>query len=114
MTRVNMTRVIEEVALDDLDLRFAPLRLHAPAEVARLKATVEREGIRQPLLVATAVEPGRRVLVDGFKRARVARELDIARLAVTALALDAPAALASRLVKTDPPVLRRSGPLSRS
>lgn len=97
MTRVNMTRVIEEVALDDLDLRFAPLRLHSPADIARLKASVEREGIRQPVLAATEVEPGRRVLVDGFKRVRVARELEIARLAVTSLALDAPAALAAML-----------------
>lgn len=95
MARVNRTRVIEEVALDDLDLRFAPLRLHSPADLARLKASVEREGIRQPLLAATEVEAQRRVLVDGFKRMRVARELEIARVAVTLLALDAPAALAA-------------------
>jgi len=97
MTRVNMTRVIEEVALDDLDLRFAPLRLHSPADVARLRASVQREGIRQPVLAATDVEAGRRVLVDGFKRVRVARELEIGRLAVTLLALDTPTALAAML-----------------
>jgi ParB/RepB/Spo0J family partition protein len=97
MTRVIRTRVIEEVALDELDLRFAPLRLILPAEIARLKASVEREGIRQPVLVATEVEPGRRVLVDGYKRVRVARELGIPRLQATVLALDAPAALAAML-----------------
>ena len=97
MTRVNITRVIEDVALEELDLRFAPLRLHSPAELARLRASVEREGIRQPVLAATEVEAGRRVLVDGFKRVRVARELEIASLAVTLLALDAPAALAAML-----------------
>ncbi len=97
MTRVNMTRVIEEVALDDLDLRFASLRLHSPLDLARLKASVEREGIRQPVLASTEVEPGRRVLVDGFKRVRVARELELACLPVTLLALDGPAALAAML-----------------
>jgi len=97
VTREKMPRVIEELALDELDLRFAPLRLHSPAGVARLKASVEREGIRQPVIAATEVEPGRRVLVDGFKRVRVARELEIGRLAVTLLALDTPAALAAML-----------------
>ena len=97
MTREKMTRVIEEVALEDLDLRFAPLRLHSSADLARLRASVEREGIRQPVLAATQVEPGRRVLVDGFKRVRVAREVGITRLAVTLLALDSPAALAAML-----------------
>jgi ParB-like chromosome segregation protein Spo0J len=97
MTRVNMTRVIAEVALEELDLRLAPLRLHSPAELARLRASVEREGIRQPVLASNAVEAGRLVLVDGFKRVRVARELEIARLAVTVLALDAPSALAAML-----------------
>ena len=90
-------RVITEVAVEELDLRFAPLRLVAPTAVARLKAAVARDGIQQPVLAATAVEPGRRVLVDGFKRERVARELAIARLPATLLALDAPTALATML-----------------
>jgi ParB-like chromosome segregation protein Spo0J len=58
---------------------------------------VRSEGIRQPVLAAIAVEPGRRVLVDGFKRVRVARKLQISRLAVSLLPLDAPAALAAML-----------------
>lgn len=97
MTRVIMTRVIEQVALEELDLRFAPLRLHSPSELARLRVSVEREGIRQPVLAATEVEAGRRVLVDGFKRVRVARELEISSLAVTLLVLDGPSALAVML-----------------
>jgi ParB-like chromosome segregation protein Spo0J len=97
MTREMMTRVIEEVAIEELDLRFASLRLTSPAELVRLKASVEREGIRQPVLAATEVEPGRRVLLDGFKRVRVARELQIPRLPTTLLAVDAPTALALML-----------------
>lgn len=97
MTREIITRVIEEIALEDLDLRFASLRLVSPPEVQRLKASVEREGFRQPVLVATEVEPGRRVLLDGFKRVRVARELGLTRLQATLLAVDAPLALAAML-----------------
>lgn len=92
-----MTRVMEELAIEALDLRFAPLRLVVPAELARLKMQVEREGIRQPVLAATEVEADKRVLVDGFKRVHVARELGLARLAVTLLALDTPTALAAML-----------------
>jgi ParB-like chromosome segregation protein Spo0J len=97
MQRCIMPRGIEEVALEELDLRFESLRLHSPSQVARLQASVKSEGIRQPVLAATAVEPGRRVLVDGFKRVRVARELEISHLAVSLLPLDAPAALAAML-----------------
>jgi ParB-like chromosome segregation protein Spo0J len=97
MQRGIMPGGIEEVAVEELDLRFESLRLHSPSQVARLEASMKREGIRQPVLAATEVEPGRRVLVDGFKRVRVARELQISRLAVSLLPLDAPAALAAML-----------------
>lgn len=93
-----MTRVIaapvEELALEDLDLRFAPLRLVYPPQLERLRASVKRDGVRQPVLAATEVEATDHVLIDGFKRVRVARELGIARLNVSLLALDGPAALA--------------------
>jgi ParB-like chromosome segregation protein Spo0J len=92
-----MTRVIEEVGVEELDLRLAPLRLISPVELARLKESVQREGIRQPVVAATEVEPGQRVLLDGFKRLRVARELEIVRVHVSLLALDAPTALAAML-----------------
>jgi ParB/RepB/Spo0J family partition protein len=93
-----MTRVIkspiEALAVGELDLRFAELRLFCPKRLERLKASVKREGIRQPLLAATEVETGRCVVIDGFKRVRVARELGIKHLSVSLLALDGPAALA--------------------
>ena len=96
MTRVITTPVVQ-VAVDDLDLRFAPLRLVSPAQVASLSASVRREGIRQPVLAASEVEPQCHVLVDGFKRVRVARELGIARLSATLLAIDGPMALCTML-----------------
>jgi ParB-like chromosome segregation protein Spo0J len=93
-----MTRVIragvEAIPLEEVDLRFASLRLFYPAQLERLRASIKREGIRQPVLAASEVEVGRHVLVDGFKRARVARELGLERLDVRSLAIDGPAALA--------------------
>jgi len=61
----------EEIAIRELDQRYGSLRLSSPQELGRLQASVERMGVLHPVLVATAVETGRLVLVDGFKRVRV-------------------------------------------
>lgn len=63
------------VEIATLDLRLAELRLTSPTAYARLKVGIEREGLRQPLLVSDLVEAGRLVLVDGFKRLGVLKEL---------------------------------------
>ena len=57
---------------------FRELRLVNPKREARLRASIERDGFRSPVLVSTGVEPGRRVLLDGVKRLKVARALGIA------------------------------------
>jgi ParB/RepB/Spo0J family partition protein len=93
MTRV-ITAPVEALPIEELDLRFASLRLFYPTQLERLLASVKREGIRQPVLAATEVEAARRVVVDGFKRVRVARELGMTRLNASLVALDGPAALA--------------------
>jgi ParB-like chromosome segregation protein Spo0J len=93
MTRV-ITAPVETLPIEEIDLRFAPLRLVHPTQLERLMASVKRDGVREPVLAATEVEAPRRVLVDGFKRVRVARELGMARLNASLLALDGPAALA--------------------
>jgi ParB-like chromosome segregation protein Spo0J len=95
-------RVLAEVAVDELDLRFAPLRLVAPGAQARLRASVEREGIRDPVLASTAVEVGRTVLVDGIKRVRVARDLRIAKLWANLVAVDTAASLSAMLSANAP------------
>jgi len=77
------------LALADIDRRFAPLRLNSPADLRRLRVSIEREGIRHPVLVSTAVEPERAVLLDGFKRVRVAEELELASIWAHGVALDA-------------------------
>jgi len=61
----------EEIAIGELDQRYVSLRLASPQELGRLRVSIERMGILSPVLVATAVEPERLVLVDGFKRVRV-------------------------------------------
>ncbi|MBM3271128.1 MAG: ParB N-terminal domain-containing protein [Candidatus Sericytochromatia bacterium] len=83
---------VATVAPDELDLRLRDLRLSAPGQLARLRSSVERDGIRTPLVVSTGVESGKTVLVDGFKRVRVARELAIEAVPITVLDLDLAAA----------------------
>lgn len=87
MTDENATR--DEVAIAQLDQRYASLRLVAPDELGRVRASIERMGILSPVLVATAVEATRIVLVDGFKRVRVATDRGDAVMWVRRAALDA-------------------------
>jgi ParB-like chromosome segregation protein Spo0J len=79
----------DEVAIAELDQRFASLRLVAPEELARVRASIERMGILSPVLVATAVEATRIVVVDGFKRVRIATDRGDAAMWVRRAALDA-------------------------
>lgn len=82
----------EEVATATLDQRYANLRLAAPQELSRLRTSIERSGILSPVLVATAVEPQRRVLVDGFKRLRIVTDLGRTAIWATLSPLDDKAA----------------------
>jgi ParB/RepB/Spo0J family partition protein len=82
----------DEVAITELDQRYASLRLAAPEELARVRASVERMGVLSPVLVATGVEPPRIVVVDGFKRVRIATDRGDAVVWVRRAALDAAAA----------------------
>jgi ParB-like chromosome segregation protein Spo0J len=85
-------RPAERVRVAELDRRYAELRLASPAEVARLRESVERQGVRQPVLVTTGVEAGKLVLVDGFKRVRVVTERGELEVQATVVALGAAAA----------------------
>jgi ParB-like chromosome segregation protein Spo0J len=91
-----------ELAVADLDVRFSALRLAAPTEMSRLRASVVRDGIRNPVLATTAVEKGRVVIVDGLKRVRVARELGIETVWVRQEALEEAAAKAAILLCNAP------------
>jgi ParB-like chromosome segregation protein Spo0J len=76
-----------------LDRRYRALRLPCPAHRrAALRAALERQGQQQPVLATDGVEPGRLVLVDGFKRVELLAELG-APVLVSVATLDAPSAL---------------------
>jgi ParB-like chromosome segregation protein Spo0J len=82
----------DEIAIEALDQRYAALRLAAPDELARVRGSIERMGMLHPVLVATAIEPPRLVLVDGFKRVRVATDRGEGAVWATRATLDATAA----------------------
>lgn len=86
---------LETLPLDELDDRFASLRLVSPAEMSRLRSSVEREGVRQPVVVSTGVERERYVLLDGFKRIRILQEQGTAEVLATLVSLDAAASKAA-------------------
>jgi len=88
---------IRSVAIHELDLRYARLRLRCPPHLARIRRWLERETVTPPVLASDAVEQGKLVLVDGFKRVEVARELGRPEIAVRVLPLDAVAAQAAML-----------------
>jgi ParB-like chromosome segregation protein Spo0J len=79
----------DEVAIAELDQRYASLRLIAPDELGRMRMSIDRMGILSPVLVATAVDVARIVVVDGFKRLRIATERGDAAMWVRRAALDA-------------------------
>jgi ParB-like chromosome segregation protein Spo0J len=87
----------QQLPLAQIDRRFASLRLAAPEELRRLRASVQRDGIRDPLLVSLGVQADRWVLLDGFKRVRVADELGLTQVWVRSVQLDATQAKAAIL-----------------
>lgn len=96
------TRTREEIAVTELDRRFGSLRLASPAELGRMRVSIERMGMLSPVLVATAVEGANVVLVDGFKRVRVITDLGLGSVWVTRSALDATAAKVAMVAANAP------------
>ncbi len=95
-----MTETFTDVAVTDLDERYRTLRMVRPDVLAAVRRSVQQHGVLQPL-VANIVDraDGRRdlVLLDGFKRLAVARELDQASLPVRLVRLGETAAQAAML-----------------
>jgi len=79
----------DEVPIAELDQRYAGLRLAAPDELGRVRTSIERMGMLSPVLVTTAVEATRIVVVDGFKRVRIATDRGDAVMWVRRTTLDA-------------------------
>lgn len=88
---------VRSVVLAELDLRYAHLRLRCPPQLARIRRGLERDNSCPAVLASDAVAEGKLVLVDGFKRVEVARELGRTEIAVRVLPLDPIAAQAAML-----------------
>jgi ParB-like chromosome segregation protein Spo0J len=65
---------MERLALTQFDVRYRELRLHSPESMRAVRGSVTRQGVLMPL-VANQLEDGTAVLLDGFKRLEVLREL---------------------------------------
>jgi ParB-like chromosome segregation protein Spo0J len=87
----------QRLALAEIDRRYGALRLAAPPLLRQLRGSVQREGIRHPVAVSCAVEGERWVLLDGFKRVRVAEELGLKEIWAQVVPLDATQAKAAIL-----------------
>lgn len=68
--------MIEHIELSDLDLRYESYRLRSKKEEQHLIHSVLNHGIREPLQ-GVANEDGFKILLNGFKRVRCARKLNI-------------------------------------
>jgi hypothetical protein len=67
--------VSEMVERSSLDLRYEGYRLRDPAQEARLLGSIRQRGIERPL--AGVSSTGVRILLNGFKRQRVAKKLGV-------------------------------------
>jgi len=88
MTTTTASEPRDAVALTQIDQRYATLRLVEPDELSRIRASIERMGVLHPVLVATAVDGDQLVLVDGFKRVRIATDRGDATVWVRRSAMD--------------------------
>jgi len=78
--------MVPDAEISTFDLRYESYRLKNPALEARLCASILERGIEESLEGVDA--GGRRILLDGFKRYRCARKLDIAQLPYLSLGDD--------------------------
>jgi len=91
-----------EREISSLDLRYSKLRLASPETEAWLRRSIEREGIREAVVVSLGVDEGKLVVVDGFKRLRVAEALGWEVVPVREVQLDVGGSHAAMLALNRP------------
>ena len=80
--------------------RFAPLRLHDPARLARLVSSIERQGQLMPVVaVPEAEQTGQWVLIDGYRRREALQRLGADRIWVDVWARSVDEALLASLAR---------------
>ena len=77
-----------EIECNQIDLRYESYRMRNDAVEKRLLFSIERHGIHTALQAIRSKEEQRVVLLDGFKRNRVARKLGLSQLPVEIVADD--------------------------
>jgi len=75
-----MSEIIERHLID---LRYQQFRLRNPAREKRLFVSIESNGIQVPLEVIQEHRQGHIILLDGFKRYRIAKKLGIEQVPVS-------------------------------
>jgi hypothetical protein len=78
--------MLQNIEISELDLRYESFRIKNPVCERKLLASVQENGIREPLWGADVT--GKRIVLDGFKRLRCARRLKIETVPYMALAQD--------------------------
>ncbi len=78
--------MIEKVEISSFDLRYEGYRMKSPGAERVLIASILENGIRDPLQGVTTKDG--RILLDGFKRYRCAKRLDIGIVPYSALSSD--------------------------
>lgn len=64
-----------DLEFHQLDLRYEGLRVRRPEQERRLLSSLAQRGQQVPIVVVAASEPGRFVVIDGYKRVRALRLL---------------------------------------
>ena len=78
--------VVEDAELETFDLRYEGYRMKNPALEGRLLASITERGIEEPLEGVDVAE--KRILLNGFKRYRCARKLNLALVPYASLGED--------------------------
>lgn len=80
--------MVDQVEICSFDLRYEGYRLRSVGAEKALMLSISAQGIREPL--AGVGNTGERILLDGFKRLRCAKELHIGMVPYLSLADDEP------------------------
>ena len=64
-----------QVEISQLELRYAQLRIRDAAQRSKLLASLAQDGQQSPVMVVVAEAAERYVLIDGYARVEVLREL---------------------------------------
>jgi ParB-like chromosome segregation protein Spo0J len=89
-----------DLEFHQLDLRYEDLRSRSPSQEKRLLSSLAEVGQQTPIVVVSAAEAPRRVVIDGYKRVRLLRRLgqDVVRATAWDLS-EADALLLERMMR---------------